>query len=173
MNRRPFASLLLVATLLAPGCMPASSPPVVEGPIDTKTASQLQAKMRAKHGSNYSIEHELNGKTFTANWELGNALKKSAQLQVKPPSDWSEAELYQALEVVLKDHVSNPWYSNLDDTALTLMRRSMKSPDGEIASDHVPDTPYDVAAKVKKNGSEWFLQIKTQILDEDGNALGF
>ncbi|TWU54630.1 hypothetical protein Poly51_33490 [Rubripirellula tenax] len=163
--------LLLVVFSL--GCLPASKPPVVEGPIDTSTASQLQATIRAKHGSNYSIEHQLGDKTFSANWELGNALKKSAQLQIKPPGDWTEIELYQALEVVLSDHESNPWYSNIDHTVLRLMRESLQSGTGELASDFVAETPYDVNAKVKKNGNEWFLQIKTQILDEDGNALGF
>ncbi|TWU55435.1 hypothetical protein Poly59_17330 [Rubripirellula reticaptiva] len=155
------------------GCMPASKPPTVVGPIDTKTASQLQATIRAKHGPIYSIEHQLGDKAFSANWELGNALKKSAQLQIKPPSDWSDTELYQALEVVLNAHESKPWYGQIDDTVLRLMRESLRSETGEVAEGYADETPYEVTAKVKKNGNEWFLQIKTQILDEDGNALGF
>jgi hypothetical protein len=68
----------------------------------------------------------LNGKPFKANWGLGNALKKTARLQIKPPSDWDKAEVYQALEVVLAAHQSKPWYGAIDDSLMGLISRSIK-----------------------------------------------
>jgi hypothetical protein len=158
--------------LCACGCLPASKPPTVEGPIDSTTASQLQARTRSQFGNKYSIDHEVNGREFTANWELGNALKKSSQLQMKPPSDWSQGDLYQALQVVLEAHESKPWYGAIDETVLRLMREAAKADEGR-AIGFAEDTPYELAVKVKQHSTEWFLEVQVQILDEDGNALGF
>ena len=163
---------IVSSLVLSVGCLPASKAPVVEGPLDTNTASQLQAKVRSQHGDRYSISHQCNGKDFDANWELGNALKKSSQLQMKPPADWTVGDLYQGLQVVLEAHESKPWYGLIDDTVLRLMREAADSPDG-WATDLAPDTPYDVAVKVKQHSTEWFLEVKVQILDENGMALGF
>ena len=168
--RLSIPALVLVASVV--GCMPEAKPPTVEGPLDTNTASQLQAKVRSQYGDKYSITHEVNGKEFEANWELGNALKKSSQLQMKPPADWSQGDLYQALQTVLAAHESKPWYGSIDDTVLDLMRAAVQS-DDERATGWAPETPYDVAVKVKQHSQEWFLEVKVQILDENGMALGF
>lgn len=154
------------------GCFPAAEPPTVQGPLDTNTASQLQAKVRSQYGDKYSIPHEYEGQAFEAHWELGNALKKSSQLQMKPPATWSQGDLYQALQVVLEAHQSKPWYGSIDDTVLRLMREAVDADEGR-ATDLAPDTPYDVAVKVKQHSTEWFLEVKVQILDENGMALGF
>ena len=125
-QRSRIASLATAACLLSCGCMPEAKAPVVTGPIDTTTASQLQGQIRISNGDRYTVEHECNGKAFTANWELGNAFKKNAKLQLKPPGDWSEADVYQALEVVLNAPASKPWYSQVDDTILRLFREGSR-----------------------------------------------
>ena len=154
------------------GCMPESKPPVVDGPLDSTTASQLQGQIRTKYGNKYSVTHQYDGQDFDANWELGNALKKSAQLQLKPPADWGRGDLYTGLQVVLDAHESKPWYGKIDDTVLRLMREALDDDDGR-ATDVAPETPYDVAVTVKQHSTEWFLEVKVQILDENGMALGF
>jgi hypothetical protein len=93
-------------------------------------------------------------------------------LQLKPPADWSEGDLYLALEIVLNGHATKPWYPAIDDTVLRLMREALKD-DNNRATGYAPETPYDVAVVVKQHTSEWFLQVKVQILDENGMALGF
>lgn len=155
------------------GCLPAAGPPVVKGPIDTNVASQLQAKIRAGNGPVYSVDHEFKGETIQANWELGNALAKSSQLQVKPPAEWTEGEIYEAMQVVLADHTTKPWYGAIDDTIMGLIPRALANTETNSASDFAPDTPYDVTVTVKNNTSHWFMQVKTQIVNPDGTALGF
>jgi hypothetical protein len=168
---------LLIASVTAPlclfccGCMPEAKAPLVTGPIDTTTASQLQGRVRISNGDRYSVEHQCNGQSFTATWELGNALKKNAKVQLKPPGDWSEGDVYQALEVVLAAHATKPWYSQIDDTVLRLYREALKD-DNNRAVGMPPETPYDVAVKVNHYESEWFVEVKVQILDENGMALG-
>lgn len=171
MSNRICFSLFSLAVFITSGCMPESKPPTVQGPLDTKTASQLQGKIRISSGPRYSVTHEVNGKEFTANWELGNAMKKSSQLQIKPSAEWTEGELYQALEVVLQAHETKPWYAQIDDTVLRLMREALKD-DNNRAIGVAPDTPYDIAVKAKQHTADWFLEVKVQILDENGMALG-
>jgi hypothetical protein len=173
--RRP--PVLIAATVaaflsLVTGCMPEAAAPVAKGPIDTSVASQLQARTRSKNGEKYSVTHQYKDQEFTANWELSNALKKSSQLQIKPPADWEPSDLYQALEIVLNGHATKPWYPAIDDTVLKLMREALKADDNR-ATGFAPETPYDVAVKVKQHTSEWFLEVKVQILNEDGTAIGF
>ena len=168
---------ILIASVVAPhclfscGCMPEAKAPSVDGPIDTTTASQLQGQVRISNGDRYSVEHECNGQSFTANWELGIALKKNAKVQLKPRGDWSDADVHQALEIVLADHNTTPWYAQIDDTVLSLFREALKD-DNNRAVGMPPDTPYDVAVKVNHYESEWFVEIKVQIVDENGMALG-
>lgn len=155
------------------GCMPEAKPPVASGPIDTNVASQLQARTRTANGDKYSVTHRYKDQEFTANWELGNALKKSSQLQIKPPGDWTAADLYQALEVVLNAHDTKPWYPAIDDTVLRLMREAVSDTEDNYATGFAPDTPYDVGVKVKQYTTEWFLEVKVQIVNADGTAIGF
>lgn len=166
--------LLLPAIVLTLGCMPEAGPPTVEGPLDTSTASQLQAKVRMNNAETFQVEHQIEGgKTFTANWLLGNALKKTSQLQIKPPADWDEVELYEAVEVVLNAHETKPWYGQIDDTVLRLVRDVIKDDDRDTATGFAPDTPYDVSVKIKKHSTEWFLQVEVVIVNEDGTSIGF
>ncbi len=171
MTARSFSVLFALCVLVAIGCVE-SKPPTVDGPIDTNTASQLQAKIRSANSEKYSVTHKHNDKEFTANWELSNALKKSSQLQIKPPADWSEADLYEALDIVLQAHETKPWYGQIDDTVLKTMRAALKADDQHEVG-FAPDTPYHVAVKVQKHSTEWFLQVKVQIVNEDGTAIGF
>ena len=158
--------------IITAGCLPESKAPVVEGPLDTKQASQLQAKIRSANSEKYSVPHKYNDQEFTANWELSNALKKSSKLQIKPPADWSDADLYQALEIVLNAHETKPWYSSIDDTVLRLMREASRA-DNNLAFGFAPETPYEIQVKVKQHSTEWFLEVQVQILNEDGTAIGF
>ncbi len=169
--------LILIAVipaflLIIPGCMPEAKAPVADGPIDTNTAAQLQSKIRSKNGAKFSATHQYNDQEFTAEWELSNALKKSSQLQMKPPGDWSDADVYQALEIVLNGFETKPWYSEIDDTVLKLLRESLRS-DNNRATGYAPETPYDIAVKTNHYDHEWFVEVKVQILDEDGTAIGF
>lgn len=172
-RRFPLFAALMIAVFGTTGCMPEAGPPTVEGPIGSSTASQLQAKIRMNNGESFEVEHQMEGKPFTAHWLLGNALKKTSQLQIKPPAEWSDVEIYQALEVVLADHSTKPWYGQIDDTVLTLARRVLKDDQRELASDLAPETPYDVAVKIKQHSTEWFVQVQVAILNDDGINVGF
>lgn len=172
MTYRVLLALPAVCLVCLMGCLPQSQPPVVEGTLDTNTAAQLQSRIRSANGAKYSITHSHGDQEFAADWELSNALKKASQLQIRPSAEWSEGDLYQALVTVLEAHESKPWYGRIDDTVLRLMREAIKEKDGR-ASDVVPDSPYAVAVTVKKYSTDWFLEVKVQILDEDGTAVGF
>ena len=171
MNARRCSVAVLLCLIAATGCVETKAP-TVSGPVDTNTAAQLQSKIRSANSEKYSVTHQYNDQEFTADWELSNALKKSAQLQIKPPADWSEGDLYAALDIVLQAHETKPWYGQIDDTVLKTMRQALQE-DDDHAIDVAPNTPYHVAVKVKQYSTEWFLQVKVQILDEDGTAVGF
>ena len=171
MTRRCLLAMVLFG-LAVPGCIPQSTAPEVTGPIDTQTASQLQASIRASQGAAYTVEHQYEGKPFQAQWELSNALKKSARLQIKPPGDWDEADVYQCLEIVLAAHPSKPWYSAIDDTVLSTFRKALQAED-HVAVGMAPDTPYECQITVKHYDAEWFVEVNTKILDENGMSLGF
>lgn len=167
-----FQFCLAACLVVIAGCLPESKAPEVKGTLDTNQASQLQAKTRSANSEKYSVPHQYNDQEFMANWELSNALKKSSQLQLKPPADWTDADLYQALQIVLEAHETKPWYSLIDDTVLKLMREASRDDNG-IAFGYAPDTPYEVQVKVKQHSTEWFLEVKVQILNQDGTAIGF
>lgn len=170
----PSTGSVAIALLCAglQGCIPHASAPEAVGPIDTKTASQLQASIRGSQGDKYTIEHEYDGKPFNAHWEIGNALKKDSRLQMKPPGEWDQADVYQCLEIVLAAHPSKPWYGTIDDTVLALFRKALQSPEN-VAVGYTPDTPYESRVTVKHYDTEWFVEVHTQILDENGMNLGF
>ena len=92
-------------------------------------------------------------------------------MQIRPPADWSLGRVYQALQLVLDDTDHKPWYEEIDETVLRLFRLAADD-QTSVETDLAPDTPYLVSAKVRHQGTEWFVQIRVQILDEDGNALG-
>jgi hypothetical protein len=173
-RKSPIVLALSVATslLVATGCLPQSKAPEVKGTLGTNKAAQLQSKIRSSNTAKFSVPHKYNDQEFTANWELSNSLKKASQLQMKPPADWTDADLYQALEIVLNAHETKPWYGKIDDTVLKLMREASRDDNG-LAFGYAPDTPYEVQVKVKQHTSEWFLEVKVQILEEDGTAIGF
>ncbi len=164
-----FVAGVLVVTA---GCMPEAKAPVVEGPVSSSAASKLLGDIRRSNGDKFSVTHKYKETEFTANWELGNALKKSSQLQIKPPADWDQTDVFLALEIVLQDHKTKPWYGNLDDTVLRLFREALQDNENR-ATGYAPETPYDIAVKVKQHTTEWFVEVKVQILDDEGRALGF
>lgn len=170
---------LMTVVLMIVGCLPEPGPPVVRGPINTSTASQLQSSLRASKGPSFQVEHELpvegdaEKKSFTANWLLGNLFKKNSQLQIKPPADWTDAEVVQAVEVVLAAHQTKPWYGQIDATILKLMNNVMQDDQVDLASDLAPETPYEVSVKIKHHSSEWFVQVQVLIVSADGINVGF
>jgi hypothetical protein len=164
--------MICLCLLLQIGCMPATPPPTVNGPLDSNKATQLQSKIRSNHGEKFSVDHKVGDKSFTANWEISNSLKKNTQLQIKPPREgWELPDLYAALDVILTAYDTKPWYGTIDETVLRLMSAASKDPEG-FAEDVAPETPYRVSVKVKEHSSEWFLQVKVQILNEDGSSIG-
>lgn len=171
--------VLMTVVLMIAGCLPEPGPPVVRGPIDTSTASQLQSSLRASKGTSFQVEHELpvegdaEKKSFTANWLLGNLFKNNSQLQIKPPADWTDAEVVQAVEVVLAAHQTKPWYGQIDETVLKLMSIVMRDDQVDLASDLAPETPYEVSVKIKHHSSEWFVQVQVLIVSADGINVGF
>ena len=170
---------MMILVLMIVGCLPEPGPPVVRGPINTSTASQLQSSLRASKGPSFQVEHELPGKgdaenkSFTANWLLGNLLKNNSQLQIKPPADWTDAEVVQAVEVVLAAHQTKPWYEQIDATVLRLVREVIQDDQVDLVSDLAPETPYEVSVKVKHHSSEWFVQVQVLIVSADGINVGF
>ena len=168
-SQRLFPFVLIVFCV---GCLAETQPPQIEGPISGNIASQLQSTVRANHGVSHTVPHQYQGQEFEAAWELGNALKRSAQLQIKPPASWSFEDVQQAMQVVLADHASNPWYSQIDATILRLMQESLENQNGR-AMGFAPETPYEVAVKVKHYTANWFIGVNVQIIYEDGTAIGF
>ncbi|MEE2937342.1 MAG: hypothetical protein VYA84_15250 [Planctomycetota bacterium] len=170
---------LMILVLMIVGCLPEPGPPVVRGPINTSTASQLQSSLRASKGTSFQVEHELpvkgdaENKSFTANWLLGNLLKNNSQLQIKPPADWTDVEVVQAVEVVLAAHQTKPWYEQIDATVLRLVREVIQDDQVDLVSDLAPETPYEVSVKIKHHSSEWFVQVQVLIVSADGINVGF
>ncbi len=162
---------LLVACLLLVGCAP-SQAPVVDGPIDTETASKLQMRVRSSNGDKYSATHEVDGESFEANWEISNTFKKNAQMQFRLPGDWDEGQAYAAMEAVLDAHQTKPWYGQIDETVLQCFRKAVAEKKSHGISSLAPATPYKVVVKANHYDKEWFVEVKVQILDEKGMALG-
>ncbi len=167
-NAFPVALLLLIL----PGCLPESKPPTVNGVLEPNIAAQLQSQVRSKRGPRYSVTHQYKGEDFDANWEISNSLKRSSQLQIKPSSEWSRDDLDEAMKIVLEAHQSKPWYGLIDSTVLRLIREAQDDPDGR-ATGTAPETPYDIAVKVKQHTAEWFVEVKVQIVNDDGFTVGF
>lgn len=179
LNSIGLIAALMTMVLMMVGCLPDPGPPVVRGPINTSTASQLQSSLRASKGPSFQVEHELpveggaEKKSFTANWLLGNLFKKNSQLQIKPPADWSDAEVVQAVKEVLAAHQTKPWYGQIDATILKLVNNVMQDAQVDLASDLAPETPYEVSVKIKHHSSEWFVQVQVLIVSADGINVGF
>lgn len=167
----PRRSFLLVTLLLA-GCLPESQAPKVDGPIGENVAAQLQSKIRSAQGSRYTVSHNYQGEEFVASWELGNALQRTSQLQIKPPASWTIDDIAAALQIVFADHQTKPWYEQIDTTLVRLLREASANKDGR-AIGVAPDTPYEIAAKVKQHSSEWFVEFKVQIGYADDTSIGF
>ncbi len=169
----PLQRVTLIAFLTVfSGCLPETRPQVIDGPISGNLAAQRQSKVRSASGASYSVPHHHKGQDFEAAWEIGNALKRSAQLQIKPPIDWSIDDLQAALGLVLADTSTNPWYPAINDTALDLMREAADNK-SERAEGVAPETAYELAVKVKKYSQTWFIEVKVQIAYADGTSIGF
>ncbi|MCS7471247.1 hypothetical protein NZK35_31725 [Stieleria sp. ICT_E10.1] len=154
-------TLLVVANTT--GCLPEAPP--LDGMLSFREANELLFEEHANHGAIYNIDHTWNGKPFKAEWRLANYLKKSAQLQIKPPTEtFDEVDLCMALETALADESSNPWHNVADDAILRGFRHALQNDDTHIAAAYCPDAPYDIMVKVKNNGSEWFCEVKVQNL---------
>lgn len=158
-SSKKFAMMFLgVLAIASSGCLPETPP--LEGPLTPKDAQSGIMGMHAAHGNIYTADCQWNKKRFKANWELANILKRRAQLQIKPPvAEFNEAELYMALATALDDEVHSPWHYLARDTILRCFRNALMDPDSDSASDVVAESPYGVNVKVKKNGSEWFVQV--------------
>jgi hypothetical protein len=163
---------LVAFTLALSGCLPPHQPQVVDGPISGNIAAQRQSMIRSDCGVSYSVTHTYNGHEFEAAWEIGNALKRSAQVQIKPPIDWSLEDLQAATQLVLADPQSNPWYPAINDTVLGLIREAADAK-GERAVGVAPETAYELAVKVKKYSKTWFVEVKVQITYADGTSIGY
>lgn len=154
------------------GCLPESQPPSISGPISGNVAAQLQSSVRSDLGDHYTVSHQYHGQDFEAAWELGNALQRSAQLQIKPPASWTSDDIQNAMRIVLAEYKSKPWYGQIDDTVLRLIQEAAEA-DDERAVGVAPETPYEVAVKVKQYSSDWFVEVKVQITYADGTSIGF
>lgn len=165
--------LAILPLLFVSGCMPEAKPPEIKGPLETNKATQLQSKVRSRHGDKYSVDHKIGDKEFTANWEISNSLKRIAKVQIKPPREgWEVKDLYGALDVVMQAHDTKPWYGQIDETVMTLLPRAVQDPEGLVVG-YPEGTPYHVQLKLKEHTAEWFLEVKVQILSEDGTNIGF
>ena len=163
---------LITFLAILSGCLPETKPQAVDGPISGNFASQRQSKVRSNSGASYSVTHSHNGQEFEAAWEIGNALKRSAQVQIKPPIDWSIDDLQAATRLVLADTSTNPWYPAINDTVLNLMHEAADAK-SERAVGVAPETAYELAVKVKKYSQTWFVEVKVKITYADGTSIGF
>lgn len=155
--------LFALVLLPAAGCLPEAPP--LDGPLDFDEANGELFEMHHNHGARYTGEYKLDGKPFKANWELANLLHKRAKVQVKPPTEtFSEVDLYRALEIALADEEMIAWHQVATDTIMQCFRQALLNEDSDIASRMCPDAPYDITVKVKNNVSEWFCEVKVQIL---------
>lgn len=109
---------------------------------------------------------------FEAAWEIGNALKRSAQLQIKPPIDWSMDEVRAGMLQALADTNTNPLYPAVNETILSLISEAAEAKD-ERAVGIAPETDYGLAVKVKKYSKTWFVEVKAQALYADGTSIGY
>jgi hypothetical protein len=163
---------LFVCILAISGCLPEAAPKVIKGPISGNVAAQRMSKVRSNNGSSYRISHIHDGKEFEASWEIGNALKRSAQIQIKPPIDWTLEDLQAAMLIALTDSNTNPLYPAVNNTIISLIRQAAESKD-ERAVGVAPETDYELAVKVKKYSKTWFVEIKAQAVYSDGTSVGY
>ena len=171
MHRYPCV-LFILCLLTAQGCLPETSPPVIKGPISGNVAAQRMSKVRSQSGPSYLVPHTHNGIEFEAAWEIGNALKRSAQLQIKPPIDWSLDDVQAGMLLALADTHTNPLYPAVNETILSLINEAAESKD-ERAVGVAPETEYGLTVKVKKYSKTWFVEVKAQAVYADGTSVGY
>ena len=169
---RHYRVLLMICVLTAQGCLPETSPPIIKGPISGNIAAQRMSKVRSQSGPSYLVPHSHNGIEFEAAWEIGNALKRSAQLQIKPPIDWSLNDVQAGMLLALADTHSNPLYPAVNETILSLINEAAQAKD-ERAVAVAPETDYGLAVKVKKYSKTWFIEVKVQAVYADGTSIGY
>lgn len=166
-------SLLFTACLLtAQGCLPETAPPVVNGPISGNVASQRMSKVRSQNGPSFVVPHVHNGVEFDASWEVANALKRSAQLQIQPPIDWNIQDVEAGMRLALADTHSNPLYPAVNETVISLIREASESKD-QRAAGVAPETEYGLTVTVKKYSKTWFVEVKAQAVYSDGTSMGY
>jgi len=171
MHRYPCV-LFIICVLTAQGCLPENTPRVINGPISGNEAAQRMSKVRSQSGPSYVVPHTQNEIDFEAAWEIGNALKRSAQLQIKPPIGWSMDEVQAGMLQALADTNTNPLYPAVNETILNLISEAAESKD-ERAVGVAPDTDYELTVKVKKYSKTWFIEVKAQAVYADGTSVGY
>ena len=164
--------MLVVCILVLEGCLPETAPKIIQGPISGNVAAQRMSKVRSDSGPSYRVTHVHDGDEFEAAWEIGNALKRSAQIQIKPPIDWNLEDLQAAMLIALTDSNTNPLYPAVNDTIISMMRQAAESKD-ERAVGVAPETDYELAVKVKKYSRTWFVEVKAQAVYADGTSMGY
>ena len=169
---RSYCVPFMICLLMAQGCLPETSPPIITGPISGNVAAQRMSKVRSQSGPSYHVPHTHNGIEFEAAWEIGNALKRSAQLQIKPPIDWSMAEVQAGMLQALADKNTNPLYPAVNETIIRLISEAAESKD-ERAVGVAPETDYGLTVKVKKYSKTWFVEVKAQAIYADGTSIGY
>ena len=164
--------MLVACLLIAQGCLPETAPKIIKGPISGNVAAQRMSKVRSDNGPSYRITHIHNGDEFEAVWEIGNALKRSTQIQIKPPIYWNLDDLQAGMRIALTDTHTNPLYPAANDTILSLINEAAESKD-ERAVGVAPETDYELAVKVKKYSKTWFVEVKAQAIYADGTSIGY
>jgi len=169
---RYYCVLFMMYVLTAQGCLPETSPPVIKGPISGNVAAQRMSKVRSQNGPSYRVTHLHNGTDFEAAWEIGNSLKRSAQLQIKPPIDWNMDDVQAGMLQALADKNTNPLHPAVNKTILKLISEAAESKD-ERAVGVAPETDYGLTVKVKKYSKTWFIEVKAQAIYDDGTSIGY
>ncbi|HBV64877.1 MAG TPA: hypothetical protein DEF45_17855 [Rhodopirellula sp.] len=169
---RYYFTLFMICVLMAQGCLPETSPPVITGPISGNVAAQRMSKVRSQSGPSYRVPHTHNGIEFEAAWEIGNALNRSAQLQIKPPIDWSMDDVQAGILQALADTNTNPLYPAVNETILSLIGEAAEAKD-ERAVGVAPEADYGLTVKVKKYSKTWFVEVKAQAVYADGTSIGY
>ena len=173
MNIRIIIPTMLAGCLLtAQGCLPPPTPKKIEGPISGNLAAQRMSKVRSDNGPSYSVTHTHHGTEFEAAWEIGNALQRGSQIQIKPPIDWSLEDVQSAMRIALADTNSNPLYPAANETIISLMSQAAAAKE-ERAVGVAPDTDYELAVKVKRYSKTWFVEVKVKATYSDGTSMGY
>ena len=167
------AILLMVPAFLLTGCAPPEAEKVAK-PRTSQEATGRWTSVRGSRGQSYKSEHTIDGESFEAGWEITRVIGGYIQLQLKLPSEWDSAKVYNAVELVFEQEEDQPWYYPIEDSILPMVRRGLfeakDEKDPVTAIDSTPEMPYALSTKIHRRGSEWFINIRATLIPDSDSS---